>query len=1678
MKRISCFLLVLFFGLILVGCHKHDYSENVVKATCTEQGYTEYTCSCGDTYKDNYVEAKGHTEVTVPGKEATCEKEGLSEGKNCAVCGIVLVKQEVVKAHGHKEQVVPGKAATCTETGLTDGSKCSECNIVLKEQEVIPAKGHTEEVVPGKAATCESTGLTDGIKCTVCNKMVKEQEIVPVAGHKGEIVPGKPATCTEAGTTDALKCTVCNKIVTDHKETPALGHVEVPVLGKAPTCSSVGLTEGTKCLICNITIKAQEEISKLAHTEEIIPGKAETCTESGLTEGSKCSVCGETIKAQEETPALGHTFGEWVVTKQPTQTEKGSKERTCAICSVKEIVEMPELDHVHAYEELVVAPTCTAKGYTKYTCSCGDTYQDKFVDEISHPEDKLPAKAATCTEKGLTEGIVCKDCGLVIKAQEEVPALGHKEEVLPGKAATCTEAGLTEGKKCTVCNEVLAVQEEIPALGHKEEVLPAKEATCTEAGLTEGKKCSNCGEIFTAQEEIPALGHKEEVLPAKEATCKEAGLTEGKKCTVCNEVLVAQQEVAKLAHIEEVLVEKAATCKEVGLTEGKKCTVCGEILVAQQEIPALGHKEEVLAAKEATCTQKGLTEGKKCSVCNEVLVAQEEVAMIPHPELTMPAVAPTCTTSGLTDGIKCSVCELVIKAQVEVPALGHEEEILVAKAPTCTEAGLTEGKKCTVCNEVLVAQEEVPALGHKEVKVEGVAATCTEVGLTEGTNCSVCGAVLKAQELIPALGHKEVAYDKAPTCTEAGLKGGATCSVCNAKLADPELIPALGHKEVALEAKAPTCTEAGLTAGSQCSVCKEFVVKQEEIPALGHDVEVIPAKEPTCTSAGYTEMQICMTCNTILVNRVELPVANHKVLYYLGKDPNCTENGYTYSAVCTVCDKVLVESTSIPNKGGHKFGEWVYTAPTQNEAGKDERICTVCGYADTKYIDKYEGSFTGNVFVPIRNKEDLLAFAEKVNAGEKFNDAIVYLLADIDLANEDWTPLNLWDPENGTKLVIDGQGHAISNLSVNGSSYSAFIGLNARDLTIFNITFDNATVVTSGSQSAVVIGQQYGDVVLEEVNVTSSTVTSTASKGIRLGGLIGHSMLHDGASLTITNCLVDDVQVSGYHNIAGLVGTLNNYDDIANWSITDTTVSNCTFIVTSANEKYGSAFAVEGANYPHTYEQSNTYFEALGNTQTGNEVKYGIQINTVEELLAFAKDVNENQNTYKGWTVSLGQDIDLDGIEWKPIGNVVSYPSITFAGTFNGNGYTVSNMTTSDDTVNHAAAGFFGSITGKVMNLTIDNATVTSTHYAGGVVAYIGAETGAKVVNCHVTNSTITSTTEWLEDDSKWDNGDKVGGIVGYLVKGDFVDNCSVDNVAIKGYRDLGGIVGFAGGTVTNCKVDNVTITVDKTNNYKGYTKDSEFDANEIVGEGTADATNTASNVEFFNKAAVADSAELSTVLASSTGKVELELEAATYALAGTALAGKEITFVGVEGTKVDATTIPGTSGASITFENIEVQFPVKNYHGFTHTTKVVYKDCTIKGLQFLYAPEVEFINCVFENKNDYCVWTYGASDVTFTNCIFNTGGKAVLVYIEDKHTAEITLNDCTFNSDSSLASDKAAVEVGSSPNSADTKYTIIINNCNITGFAANNSTSPLWGNKNSMDADHLNVLVDEVDVY
>ena len=107
---------------------EHDW---IIKdASCEAEG--KKLCSkCG---VGEVIPAKGHDWYV--GKEPTCTEPG---DRVCVVCD----ESEVLKANGHKPVVIPAVEATCKKEGSTEGAFCEVCGVMLTEPQKIPAKKHS-----------------------------------------------------------------------------------------------------------------------------------------------------------------------------------------------------------------------------------------------------------------------------------------------------------------------------------------------------------------------------------------------------------------------------------------------------------------------------------------------------------------------------------------------------------------------------------------------------------------------------------------------------------------------------------------------------------------------------------------------------------------------------------------------------------------------------------------------------------------------------------------------------------------------------------------------------------------------------------------------------------------------------------------------------------------------------------------------------------------------------------------------------------------------------------------------------------------------------------------------------------------------------------------------------------------------------------------------------------------------------------------------------------------------------------------------------------------------------------------------------------------------------------------------------------------------------------------------
>ena len=212
-----------------------------------------------------------------------------------------------------------------------------------------------------------------------------------------------------------------------------------------------------------------------------------------------------------------------------------------------------------------------------------------------------------------------------------------------------------------------------------------------------------------------------------------------------------------------------------------------------------------------------------------------------------------------------------------------------------------------------------------------------------------------------------------------------------------------------------------------------------------------------------------------------------------------------------------------------------------------------------------------------------------------------------------------------------------------------------------------------------------------------------------------------------------------------------------------------------------------------------------------------------------------------------------------------------------------------------------------------------------------------------------------------------------------------------------------------------------------------------------------------------------------------------------TAAKGKTVTFIGTgnpEDVEVAVTKVGeggencdyGLDGSNATFEGITITTNSSTYIGYARCNGT-YKNCIINGTYTLYG-ESTFEDCVFNvSGNVYNIWTWGAEEIKFTGCTFNSDGKALLLYREAGGTVNLTVTGCTFNDNEELVDAmKAAIEIGDSPFEDKPTYNVIVSSTSVNGFAINDegyiTNTTLWGNKNSMPKERLNVTIDGTDVY
>ena len=905
---------------------KHSFSANVVNPTCTEQGYTEYSCECGYSYKGNEVDPTGHKVNTWTLSDSTlvnpqkCEYSVTHSG-TCETCGKTAVKTEKVEKHAPYWAITT--PATCQQEGVMSYICANEGCINNIPNASTQTKGYTN--TEAHTWSVDNDASTDSVTAYACPCGATKKTVLSTDGNVN---------------VDDSDFESSNEIELPDATIGFDGDAKENLSGSGSVNVSAGTLDDTE---------RQEAIDKAGLTDEqkeSLKGKkvynftVSTTTNSDISNlGGVATIRIQYTLSNGETPediVIWYLSNGELESITPIYSEDangvGYVTFTTTHFSYYTVAQLtPALRcEKDGHIEVTVNPTCTENGY-KVCSRCGEVTE--VISALGHSWQSSVKTEASCQTNGIS-ALSCRGCGE--SYEQVIPATGHSYVLSDYVAPSCVSVG-GNTYSCVDCQSTYTL--EIRSTGHSF-VTNVKAPTCTDAGYTE-KTCTACGTSIIANS-VEQLGHT--YLSAW------VGAASGHYhyCVSCGAASA---------------VEAHTPGADATETTAQICTVCDYIIT-----PALGHTHTLtkVEANEAGCTIGGNLEYYVCQ-CGKWFMDEGASQLITdhlsvfvdakgHTPINVGEVKATCTEGGFTAGLKCSSCDEVLRGIVATNPTGHSYKTEVT-APTCTEDGFTT-YTCG-CGHSYEG-DKIEKLGHKYTGVV-TAPTCTEEGYTVNT-CVRCKNEERVNEKAP-LGHaynKSYTSDKdyhwydcdrcdstteklphAPNHEEATESHGISCTQCGYIIAE-----AINHThkvEKTMEGKAPSCTSVGSVEYYICSCGNAYLDKEcteqikdftvTVIPALGHDEVATGGTEPTCTEAGMTESYSCKRCGAKLSSGKVIPALGHKQLEISEKLPTCTEGGYTAGVYCDRCQTYT---------SGHEYLE-----PTGHHF--EEGVCLVCGEKDEAY---------------------------------------------------------------------------------------------------------------------------------------------------------------------------------------------------------------------------------------------------------------------------------------------------------------------------------------------------------------------------------------------------------------------------------------------------------------------------------------------------------------------------------------------------------------------------------------------------------------------------------------------------------------------------------------------------------------------------------------------------------
>ncbi len=692
------------------------------------------------------------------------------------------------------------------------------------------------------------------------------------------------------------------------------------------------------------------------------------------------------------------------------------------------------------------------------------------------------------------------------------------------------------------------------------------------------------------------------------------------------------------------------------------------------------------------------------------------------------------------------------------------------------------------------------------------------------------GCTLVSNECV----HKYDTKVIAPACTTEGYTIH-NCNLCGYTYKD-NFLECTGHNEVIDSAVSATCTTNGKTEGKHCSVCNEVLIKQETINALGHTEVIDNAVLATCTTTGLTEGKHCSVCKEIIVEQVEIEIDenNHKNTTILpAKEPQNYTAGLTEGKHCNDCYTDVIKQEYIPcllelsdrNR---------YRVKSVNNPWSNYDI-VADGLGNTYYYF-YMGRVEN---IPLQN--DVIPFK---CTGITYEKEFTYTEITREAYETSWS-------EATTKMTeIQHQVNIGGSLGSEGKKDKIKIFRNLELGFQFTHKSTEGTVKTDSWTR------------VEEATKSSSETTKFDLikpgyyRYILMGTLdMYYIVVYDGEAKEYTYKTYTYLHGQPYFVLD--YSPEEQFEDVdrekLKFEITDKQLEALSKETPEIFPEYGTEL------YPYIIKDETTLVN-LGREGAGAD------LNTNDDITP--------KHYFEAYFI-LVKDLNLNGIDWKPISN--------FEGVLDGNGHAIYNfkITSNKQEGNSKIynSGFFANSCGIIQNLQVGKSGYSTTiefsnsleqNYVGAIVGNNQTKTVTDdnrndvvkigiIKNCRVTCVSISLAFSKGSHYSGFICGTNNGIVETCLVEYDCTKTIEVSELAFDMFFYSGGIAGqsLANSIISNCFVHDISISVQKipSNNFietgsyaSAITAAADKNANIIYcveGNNTLSASNSKSIVAY-----------------------------------------------------------------------------------------------------------------------------------------------------------------------------------------------------------------------------------------